>query len=150
MKDELGGQIITKFAGLRPKTYSYLKDNNGECKNAKGTKKCVAERMLKFEYCKKCVKTSQIINIVNYSEKRGINVDNLKEDKKEFIKNRLILKTKQRFKGERHNVFTEEINKIALSPNNDKRIQQLIQWKNIHTEWIKISYGRKKKLNLLI
>ena len=105
--------------------HSYLKDNNGECKNAKSTKKCVVKRMLKFEYCKKCVKTSQIINIVNYSEKRGINVDNLKEDKKEFIKNSLILKTKQSFKSERHNVFTEEINKIALSPNKGKRIQSI-------------------------
>ena len=37
--------------------------------------------------------------------------------------NKLILKTKQRFKSERRNVFTEEINKIVLSSNNDKRIQ---------------------------
>ena len=42
----------------------------------------------------------------------------LKKIKKEFIKNRLILKTQQRF-----NVFTEGINKIALSSNDDKRIQ---------------------------
>ena len=40
MKDELGGQIIKKFIGLRPKTYSYLKDNNDEGKKAKGPKKC--------------------------------------------------------------------------------------------------------------
>ena len=46
---------------------------------------------------------------------------------KEFIKNNnLMLETQQRFKSERHNVFTEEINKIALSSNNEKRIQ-LIQ-----------------------
>ena len=31
-------------------------------------------------------------------------------------------KTQQRFKSERHNVFTEEINKIALSSNDDKRM----------------------------
>ena len=43
---------------------------------------------------------------------------------KKFMKsNKLILKTKQRFKSERRNVFTEEINKIVLSSNNDKRIQ---------------------------
>ena len=32
----------------------------------------------------------------------------------------------QRFKNERHNDFTEEIKKIALSSNDDKRINQLI------------------------
>ena len=36
--------------------------------------------------------------------------------------NKSILKTQQRFKSERHNVFTEEINKIALSSNDDKRM----------------------------
>ena len=45
---------------------------------------------------------------------------------KEFMKNnKSILKTQQRFKSERHNVFTEEINKIALSSNNDKRMQAI-------------------------
>ena len=34
-----------------------------------------------------------------------------------------MLKTQQRFKSERHNVFTEEINKIALSSNDNRRIQ---------------------------
>ena len=41
MKDELGGKIITEFATLRPKTYSYLTDDGKEDKKAKGTKKCV-------------------------------------------------------------------------------------------------------------
>ena len=49
----------------------------------------------------------QIVNIVNYLEKKEINVDNPKEDKKEFIKNRLLLKSQQRFKTNDHNVFTE-------------------------------------------
>ena len=35
MRDEIGGQIMKKFVGLRPKTYSYLKDNNDEGKNQK-------------------------------------------------------------------------------------------------------------------
>ena len=35
----------------------------------------------------------------------------------------MILKTQQRFKSERHNVFTEEINKIALISNDDKTIK---------------------------
>ena len=39
MKDELGGKIMTKFAALRPKTYSILMDDGGSDKKAKGTKK---------------------------------------------------------------------------------------------------------------
>ena len=55
--------------------------------------------------------------------KKKTNIHNLKEDQIEFVKNnKLILKTQQRFKSERLNVFTEEINKIALSSNNDKRM----------------------------
>ena len=42
-----------------------------------------------------------------------------KIEKKFMQSNELILKTKQRFKSERRNVFTEEINKIVLSSNND-------------------------------
>ena len=41
MKDELRGQIMKEFVGLRAKTYSYLKDNYDEDKKAKDTKKCV-------------------------------------------------------------------------------------------------------------
>ena len=43
---------------------------------------------------------------------------------KEFIKNnKLILKTQQRFKSEKHHVFTGEINMIALRSNDDNRMQ---------------------------
>ena len=38
MKDELGGKIITEFVVLRPKTYSYLIDDDKNVKKAKGTK----------------------------------------------------------------------------------------------------------------
>ena len=50
----------------------------------------------------------------------------LKKDHKEFIKNnKLILKTQQRFKSERHNAFTGETNKITLSSNNDKKMKSI-------------------------
>ena len=55
-----------------------------------------------------------------------MDIDYIKENHKQFIKNnKSILKTQQRFKSERHNVFTEEINKIALSSSDDKRMQSI-------------------------
>ena len=96
MKDELGGGIITEFVALRPKTYSYMTDEFIEMKKAKGTKKCVIKKMLKFEHYKKCL-----------------------------FDNEPILKSQQRFKSENHEVYTENINKIALSSNDDKRIVAL-------------------------
>ena len=53
MKDKLGGKIITEFVTLRPKTYSYSTDDGKEDKKAKGTKKCVIKRMIKFNDYKK-------------------------------------------------------------------------------------------------
>ena len=47
MKDELGGKIMTEFAALRPKTYSYLMVNGNSDKKAKGSKKCVIKTVLK-------------------------------------------------------------------------------------------------------
>ena len=49
MKDELGGQIMKEFGGLRAKTYSYMKDNNYENKQAKDTKNCVIKMKFKFK-----------------------------------------------------------------------------------------------------
>ena len=49
MKDELGGEIITEFIALRPKTYSYLMDNDKIDQKAKGTKKCAVNKMIKFD-----------------------------------------------------------------------------------------------------
>ena len=119
MKDELGGKIMTKFVGLRAKTYSYLIDDDNEDKKAKVAKKCVIKRKLKFENYKNCLESTQLENKINCLEKEKIDIDN----NKKFIKNyKSILKIQQRFKSEKHNVFTKEINKIALSSNDDKRI----------------------------
>ena len=96
MKDELGGGIITEFVALRPKTYSYITDEFIEMKKTKGTKKCVIKKMLKFEDYKKCL-----------------------------FDNEPMLKSQQRFKSENHEVYTENINKIALSSNDDKGIVAL-------------------------
>ena len=93
MKDELGGEIITEFVTLRPKTYSYLTDNGKEDKKAKGTKKCVIKRMIKFDYYKHCL-----------------------------LKDKVLLKSQQRFISKKQDVYTEDINKIALSNDDDKRI----------------------------
>ena len=93
-KDELGGKIMTEFATLRSKTYSYLMDDGNSDKKAKGTKKCVIKRRLKLDDYKNCL-----------------------------IKDEIILKSQQRFKSETDNVYTEEIIKVALSSNDGKRLQ---------------------------
>ena len=40
-----------------------------------------------------------------------------------LLNNKIILQSQQRFKSDHHNVYTEQINKIALSSNDDKRLQ---------------------------
>ena len=40
-----------------------------------------------------------------------------------LLNNEIILKSQQTFKSERHDEYTEEINKIALNRNDDKRLQ---------------------------
>ena len=60
IKDELGGKIITEFVTLRPKTYSYLTDDCKEDEKAKGTKKCVIKRMIKFNDYKNCLLKDEV------------------------------------------------------------------------------------------
>ena len=43
--------------------------------------------------------------------------------KDSLFNNKTVLKSQQRFKSNHHDVYTEEINKIALSSNGDKRLQ---------------------------
>ena len=93
MKDELNGKIIMEFVTLRPKTYSFLTDDGKEDKKAKRTKKCVIKKMIKFNDYKKCLLNGEI-----------------------------ILKSQQRFISNKHDVYTEDVNKIALSNDDDKRI----------------------------
>ena len=55
-------------------------------------------------------------------------MDNLRIYKKKKNKknNKLILKTLlQKFRSDKHNVFTEEVIKIALRAKDDERIQSL-------------------------
>ena len=66
-------------------------------------------------------------------------MDNLWENHKELIKNnKLILKSQQSFRSEKH-VFTEKVNKIALSDNDNKRIQWIVSIEPY-------AYGRSKDL----
>ena len=56
MKDGLGGKIMTEFAALRLKTYSYLMDDgNNNNKKAKETKNCVITRIFKVNDYKNCL-----------------------------------------------------------------------------------------------
>ena len=124
MKDELVGKIMIKFFEFRAKTYSYLRDDSNEDNKAKGTKKCVKKRKLKFEDYKNCLEATQTENKTKYLEENKTDKDNIKE----FIKNnKSIKKTQQRFNRERQNVFTEEINKTVLSSNDNQRMQS-IDW----------------------
>ena len=92
-KDELGRKIMKAFWNLTAKTYSYLMDGNSEVKKSKRTKKCVIRRELMFKNYKNCLFNGEV-----------------------------ILKSQQRFKSDHHKVYTEEVNKIALS-SDDKRLQ---------------------------
>ena len=70
----------------------FLTDDGKKDKKAKGTKKCVIKKMIKFNDYKKCLLNDEV-----------------------------ILKSQQRFISKKHNVYTENIHKITLS-KNDKSI----------------------------
>ena len=92
MKDETAGKIIKEFVGLRSKLYSFVMDDGGETKKCKGIKKQVVERSIRHEHYKTCLKTG-----------------------KELLRKQNILRSYN------HEVYTEEVNKVALSALDDKR-----------------------------
>ena len=77
MKYELTGNIMTKFVGLRAKTYCYLIDDGSEDKTAKGTKKCVIKRKLKYENYQTCLEATQLDNEIKYIEKNKIKIKSI-------------------------------------------------------------------------
>ena len=92
-KDELAGKIMIESCALRAKTYSYLMEDDNEHKKTKGVKKCIIKLELRFKYYKDALFNDEI-----------------------------VVKSQQRFRSDHHEVCTEEVNKIALSSNDDKRI----------------------------
>ena len=63
----------------------------------------------------------QIENKINQLETNKVDLNTLRENHKEFIiNNELILKSQVRFRSEKHNVFTKEVNKIEVIANDDK------------------------------
>ena len=93
-KDELGAKIMIEFCALRAKAYSYRLDDDAENKKAKGTKKCIVKRELTFKNHVDCLFNGEVIK-----------------------------RSQQMFRSNHHRIYTEEVNKIALSSNDDKRIQ---------------------------
>ena len=100
-KDEAGGEIIEEFVGLRAKLYSYKMLQGYEEKKCKGVKKPVVKKTIQFEDYKRCLFTGK-------EQLRTMNV----------------------IRSHRHNIYTEEVNKVALSANDDKRV---ISKDGIHT-----------------
>ena len=92
MKDEAAGKIIKEFVGLRAKLYSFIMDDGVESKKCKGVKKQVVESSITHEDYKTCLRTG-----------------------KEQLRKQNILRSYD------HEVYTEEVNKIALSAQDDKR-----------------------------
>ena len=93
-KDELDMKIMTELFALRAEAYAYPLDDDTEMKKAKGTKKCIVKRELTFKSYMDCL-----------------------------FNNEVITKSQQRFRSNHHRVYTEEGDKIALSSNDNKRLQ---------------------------
>ena len=92
MKDELGGEIMTEFIPLRPKMYAY-KTGSSESKKCKGIKKCIVHKTISFDGYKACLFGG------GPSYRSQLMIRSLK-----------------------HEVKMLEVNKLALSRDDDKRI----------------------------
>ena len=75
---------MTEIVAFRPKAYAYLTDDGSEHKKSKGTKKCVIKQKLMFQNFKNCL-----------------------------FNNKTVYRSQERFKSYNHDVYTEEVNKIA-------------------------------------
>ena len=91
-KDEAAGKNIKEFVGLRAKLYSYKMEEGKENKKCKGIKKAVVKKSITHEDYKTCLETG-----------------------KEQLRRQNIIRSYE------HVVYTEEVNKIALSAADDKR-----------------------------
>ena len=96
-KDEATGKSIKEFVGLRAKLYSYKMFEGEESKRCKGIKKRVVEKTITHEDYKTCLFTG----------------------KEQFRKMNII--NKNIIRSYEHEVYTEEVNKVALSAEDDKR-----------------------------
>ena len=92
MKDELGGKIMKEFISFRSKMYSYRVEES-EPKKCKGIKKCIVKKTISFEDYKRCL-----------------------------FEGTRIHRSQMLFRSLKHNVRTLEVNKLALSREDDKRI----------------------------
>ena len=142
---------MTKFVGLRAKTYSYLQMSVVKIKKEKTQKTMSLIANLNLKIIKIVSKQLNLRIKQTIQKTKEIDTDSPKKDDKEFIKNnRLILKTQKRFKNERHNIFTQEINKIALSLNDDKRLQSSYLKETYANARSKDLVSEKKRLNVAI
>ena len=91
-KDEAKGKNIKEFVGLRAKLYSFKMEEGKENKKCKGIKKAVVEKSIRHEDYKTCLTTG-----------------------KEQLRRQNIIRSYE------HVLYTEEVNKIALSAADDKR-----------------------------
>ena len=101
---------------------------------------CVIKRELKFKNYQHNNTENQLDNHSKIFRENGFNTDIINNNMKNLLKNnKLTLTKQQRSKSESHNVFAEQINKIYLSSNDDKRVQSI---DSIET----YAYGTKKDL----
>ena len=118
-----------KISELNAKNYIWFTGYENEKRKAKGTSKCVIKIKKKFE---NCWDTAQLENKTNHLEKDNNDAGFHKEFKKTEEVNK---------------IFTEEVNKIALTSNYDKIIQS-IDWMETFAHGLSRDlYVRKKKLN---